>query len=429
MKCQIISIGNELLIGDTVNTNASWLGQFMTENGIAVSRVHTISDDFELIRSTVEQSLGEADLVITTGGLGPTHDDITKKAVADLFGAGMVIHEPTLNFVKRIFEKRNIPFSKSNYYQAEVPDNCDVLFNKQGTAPGMWFESEGSFLAVLPGVPFEVKELMNDQVLPRISEMTKGNEHRYSRYILTAGVGESTLSDEIIGELDHLLNKEVSVAYLPSPQGARIRISAYGQSREEVDELIEPVAQYIYERAGEVIVGEGKELTLSEAVGKLLREKGLTIASAESCTGGLLSDTLTNIPGSSDYLMGGMVTYSNRSKIELLGVDEATLESRGAVSREVALQMAKNVAARFGTGIGISTTGIAGPGGGTDEKPVGTVWIGYWSEDAHFALHTLFTNNRLINKERSVAVAIETVRRKVSGIKTMPYGLKPSFAE
>lgn len=429
MKCQIISIGNELLIGDTVNTNASWLGQFMTENGIAVSRVHTISDDFGLIRSTIERSLAEAELVITTGGLGPTHDDVTKKAVAELFGAEMVIHEPTLNFVKRIFEKRNIPFSKSNYYQAEVPVNCEVLFNKQGTAPGMWFESEGSFLAVLPGVPFEMKELMNDQVLPRISEMTNGSEHRYSRYILTAGVGESTLSDEIIGELGPLMNEEVSVAYLPSPQGTRIRISAYGHSRREVDGLIEPIAQHIYERAGEVIVGEGKELTLSEAVGKLLREQGVTIASAESCTGGLLSDTLTNIPGSSDYLMGGMVTYSNRSKVELLGVDEATLESRGAVSREVALQMARKVADRFGTDIGISTTGIAGPGGGSAEKPVGTVWIGYWSKDAHFALHALFTNNRLINKERSVAVAIETVRRSVSGIITMPYGLKPHLPE
>ena len=424
----IISIGNELLIGDTVNTNASWIGHFLTQHGIEVTRIHTISDDLSLVRATIKESMEAADLVITTGGLGPTHDDVTKKAVQDLFDVKMVVHESTLNFVKEIFEKRNIPFSKSNYEQAEVPANAEVLFNKQGTAPGLWFEEKGSCLAVLPGVPFEMKQLLQQKVLPKIEVLTGKNEKRYSRYILTAGVGESTLSDEVIGDISQFLNDNLSVAYLPSPQGTRIRISGYGRSEEEVHATMKPVINHIFDKASELIVGEGKEYTLSEALGELLRKNSLTISIAESCTGGMVSDTITNIAGSSDYFLGGMVTYSNEAKRQLLGVEEETLASYGAVSKPVALQMAKGIAAKFGSDIGISTTGVAGPGGGTEEKPVGTVWIGFWSEEKHFAVKALFTNNRLINKERSTAVALEIVRRSVLGISAMPYDLKPQLA-
>lgn len=424
----IISIGNELLIGDTVNTNASWIGQFLTQQGIEVSRIHTIRDDLNLVRTTIKESMEEADLVITTGGLGPTHDDVTKKAIQDLFDVEMVVHEPTLKFVKEIFEKRNIPFSKSNYEQAEVPANAEVLFNKQGTAPGLWFEEKGSYLGVLPGVPFEMKQLLQQKILSKIEALTGKNEKRYSRYILTAGVGESTLSDEIIGDISHFLNDNLSVAYLPSPQGTRIRISGYGRSEEEVHATMRPVIDHIFDKASELIVGEGKEYTLSEALGELLRKNSLTLSIAESCTGGMVSDTITNIAGSSDYFLGGIVTYSNEAKKQLLGVDEESLASYGAVSKPVALQMAKGVAGEFGSDIGISTTGIAGPGGGTELKPVGTVWIGFWSEERHFAIRALFTNNRLINKERSTAVALEIVRRSVLGISAMPYDLKPQFA-
>lgn len=424
----IISIGNELLIGDTVNTNASWLGKFLTEQGIEVLRIHTISDNLALVRNIIGESLEEADLVITTGGLGPTHDDVTKKAVQELFNVEMVVHKPTLSFIKNIFEKRNIPFSKSNYEQAEVPVNAEVLFNNQGTAPGLWFEENDTHMAVLPGVPYEMKQLVKDKVKPKLDTLTGGNEKRFSRYILTAGVGESTLSDNIIGDLDSYLNDHLSVAYLPSPQGARIRISGYGSSEEEVDEYIEPVVKHIYDKASEFIVGEGKEFTLSEAVGNILREHSLTLAVAESCTGGLVADSITNVAGSSDYFLGGMVSYSNKAKIELLDVSKKDIENFGAVSKAVALQMAKGAANKFGADIGISTTGIAGPGGGTEEKPVGTVWIGYWSKEKHFAIKALFTNDRLINKERSTAVALEIVRRKVLGYESLPYELKPQFA-
>ncbi|MDZ7715431.1 MAG: competence/damage-inducible protein A [Balneolaceae bacterium] len=428
MKCQIISIGNELLIGDTTNTNASWMGTFLTSNEVEVTRVHTIGDDLSLLKSVIEQSMSEADLVITTGGLGPTHDDITKKAVADLFDVGMKVHQPTLDFIKKIFEQRGLTFSKSNYAQAEIPENAEVLFNKQGTAPGMWFEEFGSRLAVLPGVPYEMKALMEQQILPKIEKIVQGNSKRFSRYILTAGVGESNLSDKVVGDLSKFLDEQISVAYLPSPLGNRIRISASGSSVEEVEAYIDEVATYIHKKASKVIVGEGKDLTLAEGLGNLLKDKGLTIAVAESCTGGLLSDIITNVPGCSDYMMGGVIAYSNKAKMDLLGVDERSLKDHGAVSKRVALEMAKGAAEKFNTDIGVSTTGIAGPSGGTEVKPVGTVWIGYWSEDRHFALKALFTNDRLINKERSVSVALEMVRRTLTNVKTMPYGLKPHLA-
>jgi nicotinamide-nucleotide amidase len=428
MQIQIISIGDELLMGDTVNTNASWMGQFFADHGAEVSRVYTVGDDTAHIRETVTAAMDDANLVITTGGLGPTHDDITKTTIADMFEAEMEIHEPTLEFVKSIFEKRNIPFSKSNYDQVRVPENCDVLFNKKGTAPGMWFEEEGTFLAVLPGIPREMKALIRYQVLPRIQERTNGIDRSFARHIKVAGIGESTLSDEYLAEVGPYLTNNISVAYLPSPQANTIRVNSRAATRKKANRKSEALVEYIYNQLGPYIIGEGKDLTLSEATGNALRDHSLTVAVAESCTGGLLANTLTDTPGSSDYMVGGAIAYANRVKVEQLNVDSKIIREQGAVSKPVALQMAKNGAQNLDADIGISTTGIARPGGGTDEKPVGTVWIGFWSTNAHFALKTLFTNDRLLNKERSVAVALEMVRRTVLDIETMPYGIKPHHA-
>ncbi|HKK46803.1 MAG TPA: competence/damage-inducible protein A [Balneolaceae bacterium] len=424
MQCHIISIGNELLIGDTVNTNASWLGQELTEAGIEVSHIHTIGDELEVMKSALLSALGSADLIITTGGLGPTHDDITQKAVAELFDCELVVNEDVLNFIKKIFAKRNIPFSESNYHQAEVPDCCEVLFNTQGTAPGMWFERNGAILVVLPGVPYEMKHLVRDKVLPKIREQNPEKEFRKSHYIVTAGIGESTLSDEVIGDLSPVLNKNLTVAYLPGPQGTRIRISASGKSEQEIEERMQPVVDLIKRRGGYYVIGEGKEMGLSEAVGQVLVDRDMWIATAESCTGGYVANAITNVPGSSRYMRGGVISYDNEVKINQLDVSREILESIGAVSKEVALQMAKGVAKKLDSDIGISTTGIAGPGGGTEEKPVGTVWIGFWSKEEHFALKAQFTNDRLINKERTSAVALEMIRRCILNVKEMPYGLK-----
>lgn len=428
MKCHIISIGNELLIGDTVNTNASWLGEKLTEAGIEITQVHTIGDNLEIMKKVLRLALSEADLIVTTGGLGPTHDDITKHAVTELFDCELKVDSNILQFIKETFKKRNIPFSKSNYHQAEVPDCCEVLFNVQGTAPGMWFDRNEAKLAVLPGVPYEMKHLVTEKVLPKLKKINGNTDFRHSHYIITAGVGESTLSDKIIGDLSPVMSDELSVAYLPSPQGTRIRISAYGTSENKIKDRIDPVADFIKKRAANVIIGEGKGLTIAEAVGRVLRKRDLWLATAESCTGGYISNAITDVPGSSNYFKGGINAYSNEVKINQLDVSRSALENRGAVSKVVALEMARGAAQKLRADIGISTTGIAGPGGGSEEKPVGTVWIGFWNQEYHFALQAHFTNDRLINKERSSAVALETVRRCVLNIEQMPYGLKKNWA-
>jgi nicotinamide-nucleotide amidase len=424
LRCQIISIGDELLRGDTLNTNANWMGSVLTENGVKTVKIQTIPDDIEVIKQTLKEAVSQADVILTTGGLGPTHDDMTKKAVADFFNAGLKIHEPMLNYIKKTFKKRGIPFSRSNYHQAEVPENCDVLFNKYGTAPGMWFEEKGYYLAVLPGIPREVKYLMKNEVLPRLQSLDKNSHKSFSRFIKTAGIGESTLSDEILPELGKFLSDDISVAFLPSLQENTLRITTEAGSKSEADEKNRSLIQYIYDNAEDCIIGEGKGFTLSEAVGRFLRANSLTISTAESCTGGLLASRLTDIPGSSDYMIGGITAYSDAIKEKQLHIPRRMLEEHGAVSLPVALQMAKSVATLMNTDIGVSTTGIAGPGGGSEEKPVGTVWVGFWSTEAHFALRAQFSKDRQMNKERSVALALEMVRRAVLKIETMPYGLK-----
>lgn len=424
MECRIISIGNELLIGDTVNTNASWLSDVLTEIGIDVTHIYTIGDDLNTMKNILSEALSSTDLIVTTGGLGPTHDDITKRAVTELFDCELVLEDSVLEFIKKVFKKRNIPFSKSNYHQAEVPDCCEVLFNTQGTAPGMWFDRGSVKLAVLPGVPHEMKHLVNEKLIPKVRAINGDTEFRRSHYITTAGIGESTLSDEIVGPLGDVLPNHVSVAYLPSTQGTKIRISAYGNSDKEIDERIDPVRNHIREKAEKYIIGEGKDLNLEKAVGDLLVERDLSLSVAESCTGGYLANAITDVPGSSRYLMGGLIAYANQVKVNQLGVLSDDLNSHGAVSKPVALQMAKGVAYQLNADIGVSTTGIAGPGGGTEEKPVGTVWIGFWSQEEHFALKARFTNDRLINKERSSAIALEIIRRSILGIEEMPYGFK-----
>lgn len=425
MKAQIISVGNELLIGDTVNTNASWLGDYLTRSGFEVTYIHTITDDLEQIKNTLNFALENSDLVISTGGLGPTHDDMTKKAVAELFEADYKLHEPTLEYIKSMFKERNIPFSSSNHAQAEVPANCEVLVNKAGTAPGMWFYENNTALAVLPGVPYEMKYLMNMRVQDKLQEVFTETDYLLSRYLKTAGIGESTLSDEILGDLSEYFNNGVSMAYLPAPGGVTLRLNAKGATQEEAEEKLQRIAQVIYEKAGKFIYGEGKDYELNEAVGDLLKESNLFLATAESCTGGLVSNSITDKSGSSAYFKGGIVSYSNSVKIEQLGVQQKDLKEHGAVSKQVALQMAKGTAEKLGANIGISATGVAGPTGGTEEKPVGTVWMGYYQKDGpHFAIKAMFTKDRLINKERTKMVLLEITRRQLKGIEEMPYDLK-----
>jgi len=427
MIAHLITIGNEILIGDTINTNASWLGNTLTENGINVERVITIGDSLDEIIETIRHSSQKADVIITTGGLGPTHDDITKKALCNYFDVGTKLHEPTLNYIKKIFKKRNIPFSDSNYDQALVPENCEVMFNKWGTAPGMWFNHGTTSIAVLPGVPHEMKELTLQGILPRVRKKMGDTGYYYVHYFKLAGIGESSLSDLVIGDVSKLLKNGISMAYLPGGQGQMIRISCIKETRKAAEREVDPLLKHIREKAKEYIFSEEADDTISAAIGRLLREQELTLSTAESCTGGLIASLITDISGSSDYFEGTIVSYSNDVKIKVLGVDKEALIEYGAVSKQVALQMAKGVAEQLETDIGISTTGIAGPTGGSPEKPVGTIWIGYWSKNEHFGIKTQLTKDRILNKERASAIALDVIRRRLSDIETLPYALKPIY--
>ena len=428
MKAQLISIGNELLIGDTTNTNATWIGQFLHDLGIEVARVYTISDDEHIIRSTVEQSMLESDLVITTGGLGPTHDDITKTTIANLFNVDLVQNEQVLNHIKDIFRTRNIPFSESNKWQAMVPVNSEVLFNKVGTAPGMWFNAGDCLLAVLPGVPHEMKYLMKHGVYTKIKALNSYDGYRHTEYIKTAGIGESTLSDHILGDVSSYLNEDVSIAFLPTFGEVTLRITGRGTPRQKAEKSTQALLSYIRKKAYKYIYGFDKNYSLCEAVGDLLKTENKKIAIAESCTGGLIAHSMTDISGSSAYFIGGIVSYANSMKLRQLNVSMTDLNKFGAVSKTVALQMAKGIAKTTGADVGLSTTGIAGPDGGTKQKPVGTVWIGFYSKEQHFAVKALFTKDRQVNKQRTKTMALELVRRVLSNIDEIPYSLKKEFA-
>jgi nicotinamide-nucleotide amidase len=428
MQIHIITIGRELLIGDVVNTNSSWIGQFFTEQGLECTRSVTIDDDVDDIMQEVDYSLGRAEITIMTGGLGPTHDDVTKKALCRYFDVGLQDHGPTRAHIRHIFEKRGIPFSASNLAQSMVPANCEVLFNRNGTAPGMFFRKDGRVLAALPGVPLEMKFLIREELMPRLTSEFGIKPCYYCRYLHVAGIGESTLSDLNIGNISEYLNGRVSLAFLPGIHGITLRLSSYADTPEKAHEAAIPLEEHIRKTAGDYIYSDLPGDNLQAAAGRLLLEKKRTLALAESCSGGLISSKVTDTSGSSEYYLGGVCAYSNQAKVDLLGVDRDVLAEHGAVSKPVALQMALGAARRFGADIGISTTGIAGPGGGTPDKPVGTVWLGFWSKEEHFAVKAMLFKDRLVNKERSAILALDMLRRRLSGIERLPYDLKPEFA-
>ncbi|WP_340106344.1 competence/damage-inducible protein A [Rhodohalobacter sp. 8-1] len=424
----IISIGNELLIGDTINTNASWLGRYLNEQGFDVEQVMTLPDTYDLLIRRMRESFNEADFTVVTGGLGPTHDDITKKVITDLFNTKLTLDKNVLNHIKKVFEVRGFTFRQSNADQALVPENSSILFNKKGTAPGLWIEENGHVMAVLPGVPHEMRYLAENEITPRLESVFPNRTVRSLRYFHTAGVPESTLSDEVIGDLSEYLSNGLEVAFLPNAGGVKIRVGYRGDNIEQAEAELDKFRSMLLEKAGDVIYGEGKVCNLADVLGELLIKQEKSISVAESCTGGRVSDTITDIPGCSRYMLGGVIAYANSVKTEQLSVKTSDLDQFGAVSAPVALQMAKGVAKRTGADIGVSTTGIAGPGGGTKEKPVGTVWMGFWTEEKHFAIKGIFTDEREINKQRTTSVVLETVRRQLLGIDSYPYNLTPVYS-
>jgi len=369
----LINIGDELLIGQVVNTNAAFIGQQAAVAGLELTDVITIGDDGQAIRETVTSALAKTDVVIMTGGLGPTKDDITKKIICDVFQRELVMDEPTLLHVTEIFASRGMALTETNRQQAMVPEGCTVLSNPLGTAPGLWLEQNGKVLIALPGVPFEMEKLIKDEVMPRLQAHKKDQHAILHRVLQCTNISESGLSD-LLEEFERQLPPELKLAYLPKPGIIRLRLTARGDDEESLKALLDQNFNELKKHTAEYAFTD-EDIEIEEVVGRLLVKAGKTMATAESCTGGYVAHLITSVPGSSRYFQGSLVSYSNDIKRDLLNVREDNLKRRGAVSEQVVSDMALNAMGLFDVDYTIATSGIAGPDGGTKEKPVGTVWI------------------------------------------------------
>jgi nicotinamide-nucleotide amidase len=412
MKAEIISIGDELLIGQVINSNQASIAEKLNSVGIYGDKMTTVGDNEEDILSAFQKAYASHDVITVTGGLGPTHDDITRSVVCKFFQTDSIINEEALENVKRIFARLNSVPRKINEDQALVPRGCVVIQNRLGTAPGYFFERDNKYFIVMPGVPYEMKAMMDDFVLPFFAKLRTGLVIRH-RTLKTTGIAESFLAEHI-GDVHQLFSPDsgMTLAFLPSSLGVRLRITAKANSVDEAKNNIQDVETKLRDKIDKFIYAAG-EKELEDTIGTLLKERRLHIALAESCTGGLIADRMTNISGSSEYFERGIITYSNKSKIDELGVPSDLIGTHGAVSREVAEAMARGIRTTSGTDIGISTTGIAGPTGDSPEKPIGLVWIGYSDKDETFALQFNFGGERRIIKERAAQAALELLRRKI----------------
>ena len=413
MNVIIISIGDELLIGQTVNTNASWIGQEISKLGGNIIEGLTISDKAQDILSSVEYAINLSDVVIITGGLGPTKDDITKHTLANYFETELEIHKPTLDKITTYFSIRNRPMLESNIQQAALPKNCVILNNNYGTAAGMWFEKNEKIVISLPGVPYEMKGIMTEEVFPRMKERFQLNS-MYHKTILTQGIGESFLAEKLVDWENRVRAEGFGLAYLPSPGIVKLRISSPNGEKDK--ERIEDYLTEVKNSLPEAVFGYENE-TLPEIIGNLLLEKNLKIGTVESCTSGLLANQIVSISGASKYFEGSLLTYSYQLKEELLGISNKTLLNNGAVSEIVALEMAESGLKKLNVDVCISTTGIAGPLGGTEDKPVGLVWIGLATKNEVKARKFQFGDNRERNLQMTVLSALNWLRFELSQVK------------
>jgi len=404
MKAEIITIGDEILIGQIVDTNSAWIASQLNATGIKVGNITSISDNADEIKQALQQAEKDHNLIIITGGLGPTTDDITKKVLGDYFECTkMVLHQPTLDFIVERFSKRGIEINDLNQQQAEVPECCTVIQNMNGTAPGMWFEKKDKIFVSLPGVPFEMKEL-----LPTVIEKIKHKVGLPNIYktVLTYGIPESELAKKIEA-WEKALPKEISLAYLPNIEtGVRLRLS---QETQLNDTLIDKSIEELKSVLGNHIYGFEPD-NLESVVGRLLLQQNKTLSTAESCTGGRIGHKITSVPGSSAYYKGGIIAYSNEAKINLLGVNPNDINKFGAVSSQVALQMAEGACRVLKTDYAISTTGVAGPGGGTIENPIGLCWFGLVTPNGSQTFSQTFISGRVGNIATATSVALNALR-------------------
>ena len=372
VRAEVITIGDELLFGQITDTNTAWIGTELTNIGIRVVRKTSVGDQADAILQALTEAHHRADVIIITGGLGPTKDDITKKTLCTYFGVGMVRNETALALVTDFFEKRGREMTDLNRGQADLPANAVYIQNDWGTAPGMWFDYEGRVYVSLPGVPFEMIHLMSNRILPELTNHFETPIIKH-KMIRTVGIGESFLAERIEAWEDALPD-HIKLAYLPSFGGVKLRLTATGTDNAQLDQELAAQVASVMPLIQKNVYGFDND-ELETVVGTLLIHKKQTLAAAESCTGGYVSAQITKVPGSSAYFWGSVVSYSNSVKVSQLGVRPETLTQYGAVSEETIRQMAEGVRNALGTSIGIATSGIAGPSGGTPDKPVGTVWI------------------------------------------------------
>jgi nicotinamide-nucleotide amidase len=400
---EIITIGDEILIGQIVDTNSAWIAQKLNEAGIRIKQITSISDDKDHILEALEAASKRAKIILITGGLGPTKDDITKHTLAEYFKVGFKRDEATLKNVTDIFERFKRPLLEVNIRQADVPVNCTVLLNKNGTAPGMWFNDSGTVYVSMPGVPYEMMYLVEEEVIPRLKQEFSLDSIVH-RTILTAGIGESFLAEKIAA-IEESLPAHIKLAYLPKLSQVRLRLSAYGGNEPELKAEIEGYVDKLVNLLGNHVVAT-EDKPLEKAILDFMEEKGLTLSVAESCTGGYLSHLLTQHAGSSAVFLGGAVTYSNNLKTNLLSVSPATIEKSGAVSEETVKEMAWGSLNNFKSNYSIAISGIAGPGGGTPDKPVGTVWVSVAGPQGIITKKYQFGSRRTQNIERAAINAL-----------------------
>jgi nicotinamide-nucleotide amidase len=407
MKAEIITIGDEILIGQIVDTNSAWMGQQLNLLGVEIYQVTSVHDDRSHILKAIDEAGRNADLVLITGGLGPTKDDITKKCLCEYFETELVFHPEVFEHVKSLLSSRNVIINQLNRDQALLPVNCTVLHNPVGTASGMWFEKSGTIFISMPGVPFEMEAIMTEEVFPRLKLLQKSRAIVH-KTVLTIGIPESMLAERIEAWED-ALPKYIKLAYLPNPMMVRLRLSGYGTDELVLKTEIDKQVKRLLNLIPEAVFGYDND-NLGIVLGRMLVCSGKTMATAESCTGGSIAQLITSNPGSSAYFKGGVVAYSNEIKNKLLGVPDKIIEEYGAVSQEVAELMAVGARENLGTDYAVATTGIAGPDGGSDEKPVGTVWIAVAGANGVSSKKYVFKHNRERNIIRSTHIALNMLR-------------------
>lgn len=406
MKAIIITIGDEILMGQILDTNSQYIAHRLTNIGVEVTEILSIPDKRDEIYNTVEYAMGEVDLILVTGGLGPTKDDVTKKVLAEYFGSRLVLHPEAMGWLEELLKGRGLAMNEGNKSQALLPDNCRILRNFKGTASGMWFERGWKSLIAMPGVPFEMEHLMETYVVPGLKTKYPHLQLEY-RMLKVYDIPESQLAERL-EKWEDRLKDGFKLAYLPSPGLVKLRLTAKGDGVKHMEETYGSLKQ---ELAG-LKYTEGED-SIEKQLGELLRNKEMTVATAESCTGGYIAHLITSVPGSSDYFKGSIVSYANEVKTNVLSVKEEDIREQGAVSETVVIQMAEGVKKQLQTDYAVATSGIAGPGGGTPEKPVGTVWIGVATPEKSIARKFTFSFTRERNIAKAAAKALEMLIEEI----------------